>query len=59
MYLETLNSQLEWWRDLIFPIARKPILSYLPVGLSRREPGESALTRVQFPTSLLQQPPAT
>lgn len=35
MHLETPKSQLEWWRDLIFPSAGKPILSYLLAELSR------------------------
>lgn len=33
VYLETLNSQLEWWRNLTFPFTKKHILSYLPTGL--------------------------
>ncbi|KAF5912782.1 hypothetical protein HPG69_007772 [Diceros bicornis minor] len=42
-----------------FPTAGKPILSYLLARLSRRQPSERASTRAPFPSSFLQQPPAT
>lgn len=55
MYLETLNSQLEWWKDLIFPSAKTHFSHTSQQDCPRRK----ASTTAQCPSSFLQEPPAT